>query len=527
MPFQRPQKDDVIELARKLGIHLTRTEARIFRSRMLEHIDALEGLHELRVHEDTPPLRLVRRDPGRRPTPDEDPLNAFIRRCRVEGAAEGPLAGKTVGLKDHTAVAGVPMTLGSYFLDGYIPEFDATVVTRLLDAGAVITGKMNMEDFSFGGPGFAGVGDFGRPLNPHDPAYVTGGSSSGSGAAVAGGYVDLAFGGDQGGSVRIPSAWCGCVGLMATHGLIPHTGVFGLEPTIDYTGPMTRTVDDLATVLDCVAGRDGYDPRQASMPEPLPKYRDALGRGVEGLTVGLLEEGFGVENGEPAVEEAVREAVAVLERAGASVRTVSVPGHLTASLAVIPLYLEGARLAYDTNLGGGLVKSFYPSSLMATFGRAKRSHSHELPLNFKVMLLSATYARERYNGRLYAKAQNLRPVIVQGYLDAFGDVDLLAMPTVPIRAHPYSEPADYVEAFDRTLFGGEKGDDLGLIIHNTAPFNYTGFPSISVPCAGVAGMPVGLQLVAPWFREDELIRAAHAYQESVDWESCFPKRSSA
>ena len=314
---------------------------------------------------------------------------------------------------------------------------------------------------------------------------------------------------------------------MATHGLIPHTGVFGLEPTIDYTGPMTRSVDDLATVLDCVAGRDGYDPRQAAVPEDLPNYRDALGRGVEGLRIGLLEEGFGVENAEPAVDDAVREAVAVLERAGATVSTVSVPDHATSSAAVIPIYLEGARLAWDTNLGGGLAKSFYPASIMATFGRAKRSHSHELPLNLKVMLLSATYARERYNGRLYAKAQNLRPVIVRQYLEAFAGVDLLAMPTVPIRAHPYAEPADHVEAFDRTLFGGELGDDLGLIIHNTAPFNYTGFPSLSVPCAGVTGMPVGLQLTAPYFREDELIRAAHAYQESVNWESCFPKRGDA
>ena len=526
MPFQRPQEDDVIELARELGIHLTRTEARIFRSRMLEHIDAMEGFHELRIREDTLPLRNARRDPGRRPTPDEDPLNAFIRRCRVEGAAEGPLAGKTVGLKDHTAVAGVPMTLGSYFFDSYIPEFDATVVTRLLDAGAVITGKMNMEDFSFGGPGFAGVGDFGRPLNPHDRSYVTGGSSSGSGAAVAGGYVDLAFGGDQGGSVRVPSAWCGCVGLMATHGLIPHTGVFGLEPTIDYTGPMTRTVDDLATVLDCVAGRDGYDPRQASVPEDLPRYRDSLGKGVEGLTdrpSSTRDSGSRTVKRPSTTQSAKRSRSS--SRAGATVRTVSVSVHRTASAAVIPIFLEGARLAWDTNLGGGLAKSFYPSSTMATFGRAKRSHSHELPLNLKVMLLSATYARERYNGRLYAKAQNLRPVIVRQYLEAFADVDLLAMPTVPIRSHPYAEPADYVEAFDRTLFGGELGDDLGPIIHNTAPFNYTGFPSISVPCAGVSGMPIGLQLTAPHFREDELIRAAHAYQVSVDWESCFPERS--
>ena len=522
MPYQRPEEKEVIELAAELGIHLTATEARLFRSRVLEHVDAMESFHELRIREDRPPLGRRRRDPGHRPTPEEDPLNAFIRRCRVEGAEEGPLKGKTVGLKDHTAVAGVPMTLGSHFLDGYIPDFDATIVTRLLDAGAVITGKMNMEDFSFGGPGFAGVGDFGRPLNPHDPACVTGGSSSGSGAAVAGGCVDLAFGGDQGGSVRIPAAWCGCVGLMATHGLIPHTGVFGLEPTIDYAGPMTRTVEDLAAVLECVAGPDGYDPRQAALPAELPDYRGGLGRGAEGLRIGLLTEGFGVPGGEPAVDDAVREALAVLEQAGAELRTVSVPDHPTASAAVVPLYLEGARLAYDTNLGGALAKSYYPASIMATFGRAKRSHSHELPLNLKLLLISGTYARRRYNGRLYAKAQNVRPVIVRQYLDVFAEIDLLAMPTVPIRSHPYSEPKDYVEAIDHTLFGGERGDDLGLIIHNTSPFNYTGFPSLSVPCAGVAGMPVGMQLVAPFFREDLLIRAAHAYQTSVDWEACFP-----
>ncbi len=257
MPFQRLDDDDVIALAAELGIRLTGTEARLFRVRLNEHVEALEEFQELRIEEERPPLEHLRRDPGYRPGAAEDPLNAFIRRCRVEGAADGPLSGKNIGLKDHTAVAGVPLTLGSHFMDGYIPEFDATIVTRLLAAGATIVGKMNMEDFSFGGPGFNGVGDFGRPLNPHDHDYVTGGSSSGSGAAVTAGQIDIAFGGDQGGSVRIPAAWCGCLGLMATHGLIPHTGVVGLEPTIDYVGPLTRSVEDLAQVLQCVVGRDG------------------------------------------------------------------------------------------------------------------------------------------------------------------------------------------------------------------------------------------------------------------------------
>ena len=181
-------------------------------------------------------------------------------------------------------------------MDGYIPDFDATVVTRLLDAGATIVGKLNMEDFSFGGPGVAGVGDFGRPLNPHDAGYVTGGSSSGCGAAIAAGEIDIALGGDQGGSIRIPAAWSGCLGLKATHGLIPHSGVFGLEPSVDYVGPMTRTVDDLAAVLQCVAGPDGYDPRQAKCRRAPGLCRRAWPK-LKGLRIGVLAEGFGVRGG--------------------------------------------------------------------------------------------------------------------------------------------------------------------------------------------------------------------------------------
>ena len=522
MPLQRLEIEDVIALAGTLGIHLTATEARIFTGRLQDQIGAMEAFLELRIEEQRLPLRHLERDPGYRPSEAEDPLNAFIRKCRVRGADDGPLAGRTVGLKDHTAVAGVPMTLGSHFMDGYTPDFDATIVTRLLDAGATIVGKMNMEDFSFGGPGFAGVGDFGRPLNPHDPNYVTGGSSSGSGAAVAGGHVDIAFGGDQGGSVRIPAAWSGCLGLMATHGLIPHTGVFGLEATVDYVGPMTRNVEDLAAVLQSVAGPDGYDPRQAALPVTLPDYAGALGQGLEGLKIGVLGEGFGVPGGEPDVERTVTAALAVIEGAGARLENVSVPLHRTASLAIMPLFLEGGRYLYDTNFGGAFAKTFYPASFMATFGRAKRSHSHELPLNLKLSLLSGSYAHDRYNGRLYAKAQNVRPTFVAQYLEVFRKVDLLAMPTVPIKSHPYQTPADFAEAIDRTLFDGEFGDDLGLIMANTAPFNYTGFPALSVPCGKSEGMPVGLQLVGPYFREDLLIRVAHAYQRAVDWESFYP-----
>ncbi|CAH2406135.1 amidase family protein [Mesorhizobium escarrei] len=522
MPLQSPEIDDLVEAASKLDIHLTTTEARIFTDRFKKQVGDMEDFLELRIEEHRPPLRHFDRNTGYRPTADEDPLNIFIRKCLVTGGEGGLLAGRKIGLKDHIAVAGVPMTLGSHFMDGYTPDFDATVVTRLLDAGATIIGKMNMEDFSFGGPGVAGVGDFGRPLNPHNHDYVTGGSSSGCAAGIASGQLDIAFGGDQGGSIRIPSSWSGCVGLMPTHGLVPHSGVFGLEQSIDYVGPMTRTVDDLALVLQCVAGADDYDPRQSRVPAKLPDYVGALGKDVKGLRIGILNEGFDLPGAEEDVESAVRQAIAVLEGLGAQVTKVSVPVHRTVPLVLAPIFLEGARTGFDTNFYNAFGKSFYPASFMAAFGRAKHSHSHEIPLNFKLILLAGTYAHERTNGRLYAKAQGARPPIVAQYQRAFRDVDLLVMPTCPTKSHPYVTPTDFADAIDHTLFGGGLGKNVAKLGANTCPFNITGFPSLSIPCGKSEGLPIGMQLVAPHFREDLLIQAAHAYQRSVDWDSFYP-----
>ena len=514
--FRRPEVEEIMEYGRTMGLDLTPTEARIMGSRMVEAIDALETFYEMRIEEQKLPLKYFNRDPGYRPTEEEDPLNAFITKCRVEGASSGPLKGKTIGLKDHTAVAGVPLTFGSHLMDGYIPDFDATIVTRVLDAGGTITGKMNMEDFSFGGPGISGVGDYGRPLNPHNHAYVTGGSSSGSGAAVAAGYVDLAFGGDQGGSVRIPAAWCGIVGMIATHGLIPHTGVFGLDPSVDFAGPMARTVEEIATLFQCVAGPDGFDPRQVNIPTQLPDYTAALSKGVKGLKIGVLSEGFGRECSEADVDEAVMEAISVLEGAGAQAQKVSVPLHTKASLALTPIYVEGGKHLIDTNLGGAFAKTYYPSSLMATFGRLKQSSATEFPPNVKLNMLLGNYLQQRYQGRLYAKAHNVRPTIVKKYDQVFGQVDLLAMPTTPFKPWLWREPKDYEQALEQTLYGGEEGPNLTTLVTNTGPFNLTGHPAISIPCGKSEGLPIGLMLVAPHFREDVLFQASYAYEQSVD-----------
>ena len=513
--FQRPEIEEVMEYGRALGLNLTLTEARIMGSRMMDAVASLEAFYDSKIEAQQLPLKYFNRDPGYRPTTEEDPLNVFIRKCRVVGADHGPLHGKTIGLKDHTSVAGVPLSFGSHMMDGYIPEFDATVVTRLLDAGGTVIGKMNMEDFSFGSPGISGAGDYGRPLNPHNHAHVTGGSSSGAAAAVAAGYVDIAIGGDQGGSVRMPAAWSGTVGLVATHGLIPHTGVFGLEPTVDFAGPMTRTVGEVATVLECIAGPDGYDPRQVNLPAQLPKYTEALAKGVDGLRIGILSEGFGFEGAEQDVEEAVMEALSVLEKAGARAQSVSVPLHREASPVLLAIYTEGGKHLIDTNLGGTFVKTYYPSSLMSTFGRLKQSHAGELPPNVKLNLLMGHYLEQQYQGRLYAKAQNVRPTFVKQYDQAFAEVDLLAMPTVPIKAPFWREPEDHEQALEHTLFGGELGPS-NLMMANAAPFNYSGHPAISIPCGRSEGLPVGLQLVAPYFREDLLIQASYAYEQSVD-----------
>jgi amidase len=517
--LRRPDVDEVMEYGRALGFDLTAAEARMIQARMMDTIAGLEAFDELRLEERRPPLRFTDRDPGGRPSEAEDPLGAFIRRCRVAGAEHGPLHGKTVALKDHIALAGVPLTFSSHMMDGYIPDFDATVVTRLLDAGATIVGKLKMEEFSWGGPGLSGVGDYGRPLNPHNRDHVTGGSSSGSGAAVAGGAVDIALGGDQGGSIRLPAAWCGIVGLMPTHGLVPHSGVFGLEPTIDYVGPMARTVEDVAVTLQCLAGRDGLDPRQADVPATLPSYTDALSRGVAGLRIGILQEGFGVEGGDPAVDEAVMEAVRALERAGARTARVSAPLHRHALSALMPIYLEGGKRMYDTELGGTFAKTYYPSSLISIFGRLKQSHAREFSPNLKLNLLQGHYLQKNYSGRLYAKAQNVRPVFVAQYDGVFSTVDLLAMPTIPLTAPRWEVPRDYEDALELTMLGGRRSLDLRPVIANTCPFNYTGHPAISVPCAKLRGLPVGLMLVAPYFREDALLQAAAAYQGAVDWKA--------
>src|ERR1700716_3847231 len=323
--YALPDVDEVVAVAKSLGINLSPDEAVLYRTYLLEQLEALDTFVQARLEEPAPPMWAAARQPARLPGATEDSLNAWRWMCHIEGAPGGLLAGKSVSYNDHIAVAGVPMSFGSFALEGFMPDFDATVVTRVLQAGGTIIGKNVMNGLSGGFGTGGGVGDYGRPLNPHNPEHVTGGSSSGSGAAVAARQVDISFGGDQGGSIRIPAAFCGTVGLKPTFGLISHFGIgFGSDQSVDYTGPMTRTVQDAAVALQAVAGYDGMDPRQGrDVPEQMD-VPSTLTDGVEGVRVGVLSEGF--EDAEPDVRDLVMAAVDVLAKAGAQISKVSVPG---------------------------------------------------------------------------------------------------------------------------------------------------------------------------------------------------------
>jgi amidase len=508
-----PDVEEVVAVAKSLGIHLGSDEAVLYRKHLLEQLDALDTFVQARIEEQAPPMCSAARRPGWKPGPSEDPLNAWMWKCTIPGAEGGLLAGKTVSFKDHIAVAGMPMSFGSFALEGFVPDFDATVVTRVLEAGGTIIGKNVMNGLSGGYGTGGGIGDYGRPLNPHNHEHVTGGSSSGSGAAVAAGQVAISFGGDQGGSIRIPAAFCGIVGLKPTFGLVSHFGIgFGSDQSIDYTGPMARTVEDTAAALQATAGHDPYDPRQT---RDVPSSLDVLNRltdGVAGLRVGVVQEGFA--GAEAEVRDLVMTAVDVLARAGATVAEVSIPEHHQARAAQDALG-EGPLSLFKTGFFGAFTRTYYPASLIAAINQLWASHANVLAPRTKLSLIAAELSRRNYNGRVYAKAQNVRATYIKAYDAALQNFDVLVMPTCPMTAPKNHTPDSYLEAVEDNLLSMTRG-----FSQNTQPFNYTGHPALAVPVGkSSAGLPASMQLIGRFFDDPLLLRVAYAYEHSVDWDT--------
>jgi len=497
---RRPTEEEIRELAAHHHMSLSDDEVADFAAIIDGLFEGYERIDELA--DPTPEVSYHTRDPGYEPDAAEDPLNAFVRRCEVEGADDGPLSEYEIGLKDSVSLAGVEMTLGSKLFDGYVPSTDATIVTRLLDAGATITGKLNMEDMALSGSGELSA--TGPVHNPVDDDYLAGGSSSGSAAAVGAGDLDAAIGGDQGGSIRIPAAWSGIVGHKPTHSLVPYTGVAGLGRSFDHVGPMGSTVADCALLLDVLAGADGLDPRQGEVPTQ--HYSDALGTDPGEITVGVLREGFGHEQSEQGVDETVRDALAGFEAAGAEVTEVSVPMHLDGLPIWNAIGLEEITATVEAECVGHYGTGFYDTQFADAFGRARRAQADDYLATMKLTLIAGQYLADEYRGHYHAKGQNLARKLADAYDEALSDVDVLAMPTTPQTAHEVDTGISRVEAIDRAL----------NMLPNTAPFDNTGHPAISVPAGTSEGLPVGLMLVGDTFDDATVLSTAHAFERHVD-----------
>lgn len=451
------------------------------------------------------PLRHARRDPGRPPRAGEDPYNAVIRFCEVQGAGDGPLAGRTLAVKDCIAVAGIPTTNGGRRVPYAVPLEDAVVVERLLDAGATITMKTNMEDMALG----LGEGSFfGAARNPIDPRFATGGSSSGSGAAVAAGLVDLALGADEAGSVRIPAAWCGLVGMKATHGLVPSYGLSYMDHTLDHIGPITRTVADNALMLEVMAGHDWRDPQWVRGEPVSAPYGATAGRGIEGLRIGILDEALGPVGCTDETLEAFAAAEATLAGLGATIEHVSVPlwpDAFTIEAGTIYAGLHATHVSGGQGVGHlGRIDV----ETLAANTAAGRLGAADLPPFLQLALLTVEHLRDQYLGVHIGKAQNLRLELRRQVSAALTGVDLLITPTIPHVA---------TELLDRAALPGEMAERAGLsAVANTCALDLTGHPALTVPCgSGEHGLPVGLQLVGRHFDEERLYQAAFAFETAT------------
>jgi amidase len=500
---QPPDSAEVERLARLEGIELETGEAEELRpviatlTDFAGLLDRLDGLAALPV--------APARDPGHVPSPDENPYNAFIRRCQVAGATGGPLAGLTIGLKDNISLAGVPTTNGSR-LSAHTPVHDAVVVERILAAGGTIVGKLNMDDF--GASGLGETSAFGPARNPVDPSRSAGGSSGGSGAAVRSGEVDLSLGVDQGGSGRIPAAFCGVVAAKATHGLVPSWGITHIDHTIDYVTPLARTVEGAARLLEVIAGGDWRDAQWVRASPVSGDYTGVREHGVEGLRIAVIAESVDPNICDPAVVANLRRASDALRSEGAEVGEVSIPLWRDGLAMFIPYV---GHLFSDTfrseGQGTGHLGA-YDLDAMGAYARARRSEGALLAAQVKSWLIADRHVHDRYAGIPYARLHNARLALRRDITASLGTWDVLLTPTLPLTAPKLlTGGASFAEVSGRTA---------ARLCYNTAPLNLSGHPALSIPSgADDEGLPTAAQIIAAHFDEPTAFRAAFALERSL------------
>ncbi len=500
MTVKRPTLSQMRDMASRFGMNLSDEDLNEYREIIEPYMQSYDRLDAMPDY--LPEVRYPR-NPGHFPSQTENPLNAWYVKTEVRGAPDGKLRGKRIALKDTICLAGVPMMNGSSIMEGYTPEIDATIVTRMLDAGAIITGKAHCENFCLSGGSHTNAK--GPIHNPWKRGYMAGGSSGGSAALVAAGEVDMAIAGDQGGSIRIPASNCGVYGMKPTHGLVPYTGAMPIEQTIDHLGPVTNTVADNALLLEVLAGEDGLDPRQYK--PTVYSYTEALGRGAHGMRIGLLKEGFGHANSEADVDGKVMQAADRFRELGARVEEISIPEHYTAMDAWTAITLEGLQdgMMWGNSTGTNYRGLFLPS--MTDHMAQWQGRADELSHSLKACMFVGEHFQRQYRGRFYGKGQNIMRLCNERYLAALKQYDLLLMPTLPIKPQQHP-PADcslslYVQrAFE--------------MVPNTAPFN-GGLPAMSIPCGLSEGLPIGMMLVGPHYGEMKIYQAADAFEQSSEW----------
>lgn len=393
---------------------------------------------------------------------------------------KGPLDGLPIGHKDLYATAGVLTTGGSKVLADNVPDADSTVVARLNGAGMITLGKLNTHEFAYGPTGEGSAA--GATRNPWNLDRITGGSSSGSGAAVAGGLAPVATGSDTGGSIRMPAACCGLTGLKPTYGRVPRTGILPLCWTMDHSGPLARSAHDAALILQATAGADGKD--AAAPDRPVPDYLASIGDGVKGMRIGIARRYF-FDQAQAQVTDRVEAALKELEKSGAVLVDVDIRHIEHAAAAALAMYVAEATAYHDDTLDD-------------------RAHLYTDTVRVFLELGDQLLAKD------YLHAQRYRTLLGQSMAAVLSDVDLIATPGIAITATPLGQEVVDINGAEEVLFGA--------ILRNTEPFDLTGLPAMVMPCGfGDDGMPVSLSLAGRAFDEATVLRAGHAYQQATDW----------
>lgn len=435
-------------------------------------------------------------------TPDIAMDQAKKADIRLRQGPSDRLTGIPMGLKDNLSTQGIPTTCGSKMLEAYVPPYDATVVRKLGEAGAVLLGKGNMDEFAMGSSTENSA--FGITRNPWDPSRVPGGSSGGPAAAVAAGQIGFSLGSDTGGSIRQPAALCGIVGIKPTYGLVSRFGLIAYGSSLDQIGPLTRSVEDCAIVMNSICGNDPKDSTSATQAgSSNVDYTMDLNQGIKGLRIGVAKEYFGAAVDED-VARVTLEAIRILEGLGAEVDwEVSLPlteVALAAYYVLAPSECSANLARYD-----GVKYGFSDPDADSMWTSFERSRQIGFGPEVKRRILLGTYALSAgYYDEYYLKAQKIRTLIKQEFDRVFESFDVLATPTSPTVAF---------------RLGARVDDPVAMHASDicTVPANIAGIPGLSIPCGFVDQLPVGLQLLGPHFAEKDLFRVGFSYQQATGW----------